>query len=166
MPSPRSVVRSAVPPIAAKRPKAMTRFGDRRVDDYFWLRDKADPEVIAYLDAENRHTEAVMAPLAPFRARLYREMLARVKETDTSVAYRRHGYWYYQRMEQGLQYPIHCRRKGSMRSPEEVLLDVNALAHGHAFTALGAFDVSPDGKRLAYTVDLTGFRQYTLHVKE
>jgi len=93
-------------------------------------------------------------------------MLARIKETDESVPYRRHGYWYYQREVQGLQYPIYCRRKGSMQAPEEVMLDVNELAKGHAFTSVGLIDVSPDASKLAYTVDFTGFRQYTLHVKD
>jgi oligopeptidase B len=157
---------SATPPVAERRPKALERFGDRRVDPYFWMRDKSDPRVIQYLDAENRYTEAVTKPLAKFRESLYREMLARIQETDESVPYPRHGYWYYQREVEGLQYPIYCRRRGSMQSPEEVLLDENELAKGRAYTALGAFDVSPDGRYLAYTVDFTGFRQYTLHVKD
>src|SRR5258706_6317688 len=154
------------PPVARKKPKAMTRFGDRRVDPYFRLRDKSDPEVMDYLTAENRYTEAVMKPLAGFRDTLYKEILGRIKETDESVPYRRHGYWYYQREVEGLQYPIYCRRKGAMDAPEEVILDVNELAHGHKFTSVGLMDVSPDGTRLAYTVDFTGYRQYTLHVKD
>ncbi len=154
------------PPVAERKPKAMTRFGDRRVDDYFWLREKDNPEVIAYLDAENRYTESVMKPLEGFREALYKEMLARIKETDESVPYRHHGYWYYQREVEGLQYPIYCRRKGSMQAPEEVLLDVNELAKGHKYTEVGALDVSPDDTKLAYTVDYTGFRQYRLHVKD
>src|SRR6202165_2059783 len=154
------------PPVAPKKPRVMTKFGDRRVDNYFWLRERANPEVIDYLNAENRYTEAVAKPLEGFRESLYKEMLARIKETDESVPYRHHDYWYYQRTVEGLQYPIHCRRKGSMQSPEEILLDVNELAKGHAYTAIGLMDVSPDGTKLAYTVDLTGFRQYTLHVKD
>jgi oligopeptidase B len=153
-------------PIAAKKPKAMTKFGDRRVDDYFWLREKADPEVIDYLNAENRYTQEVMKPLEGFRDRLYKEMLARIKETDESVPYRKHGYWYYQREVEGLQYPIYARRKATMRSPEEILLDVNELARDHKFTQLGAMDVSSDGTKLAYSVDFTGFRQYRLQVKD
>src|SRR5258706_4236572 len=97
---------SFAPPVAAKKPKAMTRFGDRRIDPYAWLRDKADPAVSAYLNAENRHTEAVMKPLEGFRDTLYREILRRIKETDESVPYRRDGYWDYQRQVEGLQYPI------------------------------------------------------------
>src|SRR5205814_1250661 len=123
-------------------------------------------EVIAYLDAENAYTEAVTHRLAQFRERLYGEMLSRIKETDESVPYRRRGYWYYQREIEGQQYPIYCRRHGTLDAPEEILLDVNALAQGHKFTAIGAMDVSPDGAKLAYSVDLTGFRQYTLHVKD
>src|SRR5688572_20313151 len=161
-----SAAESLSPPVAAKKPKAMTKFGDRRVDDYFWLREKDNPEVIAYLDAENRHTQAAMKPLEGFREKLYKEMLARIQETDESVPYRKDGYWYYQREVEGLQYPIYCRRKGTMEAPEEVLLDVNALAKGKAYTSVGLMDVSRDGSRLLYTVDFTGFRQYTLHVKE
>jgi oligopeptidase B len=154
------------PPRAARKPKVMTKFGDRRVDDYFWLRDKSDPEVIAYLEAENAYARGVMKPLEGFRESLYKEMLARIQETDESVPYRRHGYWYYSREVEGRQYPIYCRRKGSMQAPEEVLLDVNELAEGHKFTSLGAMDVSPDGTLLAYTVDFVGFRQYRLHVRD
>src|SRR5258708_16927981 len=154
------------PPRAARRPKVLTKFGDRRVDPYAWLRDKASPEVIDYLHAENRYAEGVMKPLASFRDSLYDEMLARVKETDESVPYRHHGYWYYQREVEGLQYPIFCRRKGTMESPEEILLDVNELAKGHKYTAVGLIDVSTDQGKLAYSVDFTGYRQYTLRVKD
>ena len=154
------------PPVARKQPKAMTKFGDRRVDDYFWLREKENPEVIAYLEAENRYTEAAMKPLEGFRDRLYKEMLARIKETDESVPYFKRGFWYYQREVEGLQYPIYCRRRGTMEAAEEVILNVNELAKGHKYTAIGALDVSPDGEKLAYTVDFTGFRQYRLHVKD
>lgn len=154
------------PPIARRQRKVLTRFGDRRVDDYFWLRDKQNPEVVAYLDAENRYTQEMTRPLEAFRGKLYEEMLARVKQTDESVPYRKHGYWYYLREVEGLQYPIYCRRRGSLEAAEEILLDVNELARGHKYTALGSMDVSPDGSKLAYTVDFTGFRQYRLYVKD
>jgi oligopeptidase B len=150
------------PPVARRKPRVMTKFGDRRVDPYAWLRDRADPAVTQYLEADTRYTEALMKPLEGFRDSLYKEILGRVKETDASVPHRRHGYWYYQREVEGLQYPIYCRRKGTMEAAEEVILDVNELARGHAFTSVGTLDVSPDGRRLAYTVDLTGYRQYTL----
>jgi oligopeptidase B len=154
------------PPVAPRKPKVITRHGDRRVDPYAWLREKSNPEVIAYLDAENLHTNEVMKPLEGFRDSLYREILSRIKETDESVPYRRHGYWYYVREVEGLQYPIYCRRKGTMEAPEEVILDMNQLAHGHAYTSVGMIDVSPDASKLAYTVDFIGYRQYTLHVKD
>ncbi|HUL96145.1 MAG TPA: S9 family peptidase [Usitatibacter sp.] len=157
---------SATPPVAAKHTVTSTHFGEALVDDYGWLRDKGNPAVTEYLEAENRYTHEVMKPLEGFRDKLYREMLARIQETDESVPYPRHGYWYYQREVEGLQYPIYCRRKGSMEAPEEVILDVNELAKGHAFTSVGLMDVSPDSARLAYTVDFTGYRQYTLHVKD
>ncbi|HUP28897.1 MAG TPA: S9 family peptidase, partial [Usitatibacter sp.] len=157
---------SATPPLAAKKPKVMTKFGDRRVDDYFWLREKAEPEVIDYLKAENAYTQEVMKPLEGFRDKLYKELLARIKETDDSVPYRKRGYWYFKRELEGKQYPIYVRRKGSMDGPEEVLLDVNELAKDRKYTAVGAMDVSPDGAKLAYTVDFTGFRQYQLQVKD
>jgi oligopeptidase B len=156
----------AAPPVAACKPKVLTKFGDRRVDPYFWLREKESPEVIAYLEAENAYASAVMQPLEGFREKLYAEMLQRIQETDESVPYRRHGYWYYQREVKGLQYPIYARRKENLEAPEEILLDVNELAHGHKFTSVGHLDVSPDATTLAYTVDFTGFRQYTLYVKD
>ncbi len=140
--------------------------GDRRADDYFWLRGKDDPEVMAYLRAENAHTEAVMKPAAALVDTLYAEMLARIKEDDQTVPYRRGDYFYYSRTEQGKQYPILCRKMGSVDAPEEVTLDLNALAAGHPFFALGMAVVSDDGHLLAYTTDLTGFRQYTLSVKD
>ena len=154
------------PPVAEKKNKVMTKFGDRRVDPYFWLREKENPKVIEYLHAENRYTQAVMKPLEGFREKLYQEMLGRIQETDESVPYRKDGYWYYQREVEGLQYPIYCRRQGTMEAPEEVILDVNALAKGKAYTSVGLMDVSRDGRQLLYTVDFTGFRQYTLHVKD
>src|SRR5438477_1388260 len=157
---------TASPPMAARKPHVLEKFGEKRVDDYCWLREKSNPEVIDYLNAENRYTEALMKPLEGFRESLYKEILSRIKETDESVPYLMHGYWYYQREVQGLQYPIYCRRKGTMDAPEEVMLDVNELAKGHKYTAVGLIDASPDGTMLAYTVDFTGFRQYTLHVKD
>src|SRR4051812_12397199 len=157
---------SLSPPVAAKKPKVLTKFGDRRVDDYFWLREKSNPEVIDYLKAENEYTYGAMKPLEGFRDKLYKEMLSRIKETDESVPYRKHGAWYYQREVEGQQYPIYCRRQGSMDAPEEILLDVNEIAKGHKYTSLGAMELSPDGAKLAYTVDFTGFRQYKLQVKD
>ena len=136
------------------------------VDNYFWLRDKPNPEVRAYLEAENAYTDAVMKPTEAFQKKLYDEMLGRIKETDVEVPYKEGDYFYYVRTEAGKQYPIRCRRKGSMEAPEEVLLDVNELAKGQAFMSVAAFAVSPDGNLLAYSYDNTGFRQFTLAVKD
>ena len=154
------------PPSAARRPHPMTLHGETRQDDWFWLREREDPEVVAYLEAENAFTEALTAAWGPLRETLYGEMLGRIQQTDLSVPYRRGRFLHYARTEEGRQYPIHCRREGSMDAPEQVLLDVNALAEGHAYMAIGAFEVSPDGTRLAYTMDSTGYRQYVLQVKD
>jgi oligopeptidase B len=155
-----------VPPVARKVPKVDEVHGDRRVDDYFWLRDKTNPDVAAYLAAENAYTDAVMKPTMALQDALYKEMLARIKETDVNVPYRKGSYWYYSRTEKGKQYPIHCRKKGSLEGNEEVTLDLNALAQGQKFMHLDVYEVSDDGKRLAYSVDDTGFRQYKLFVKD
>jgi oligopeptidase B len=140
-------------------------------DDYAWLRDKQDPEVTAYLEAENAYAEAVMAPLAGLREDLYQEMLSHVKQTDVSVPFRDGEWWYYTRTEEGQQYAIHCRKAGTASAldddaPEQVILDGNLLAEGHPFFAIGATDITGDGRWLAYTTDTTGFRQYTLHIKD
>ncbi len=159
-------VREPLPPAARQNPKIDTVHGDRRVDDYFWLRDKDDPEVLAHLRAENAYTDAVMAHAAPLADGLYAEMLARIKEDDETVPYRRGRHLYYSRTETGKQYPILCRKADVADAPEEVTLDLNALAEGHSFFALGTAVVSDDGHLLAYTTDVTGFREYTLHVKD
>ena len=154
------------PPVAKKIPKVDIVHGDRRQDDYAWLRHRDDPKVLAHLRAENAYTDLVMTPTAPFQAALYAEMLGRIKEDDTTVPYRRGNHFYYSRTEKGKQYPILCRKHGSLEAPEEITLDLNRLAEGHAFLALGAYAVSDDGRRLVYTVDVTGSREYTLYVKD
>ncbi|HTW81731.1 MAG TPA: S9 family peptidase [Terracidiphilus sp.] len=161
----------AAPPIAPKIPTETQKHGVTLRDDYAWLRDKEKPEVTAYLEAENAYADAVMAPLAGLREKLYEEMLSHVKQTDISVPHRDGAWWYYSRTEEGLQYSINCRKRGGEAGPdadaaEEVLLDGNVLAQGHAFFAIGDTDISDDGRWLAYTTDLTGFRQYTLRVKD
>ncbi|HSB43094.1 MAG TPA: S9 family peptidase [Methylomirabilota bacterium] len=156
----------ATPPIARKVPWTDVVHGDVRQDDYHWMRQKDDPEVDAYLRAENAYTDAVMKPTVALQESLYAEMLARIKEDDQTVPYRRRGYFYYSRTEKGKQYPILCRKAGSLEAPEQVMLDLNRLAEGHPFFALGAAAVSDDGRRLAYTTDVTGFREYTLRVKD
>jgi oligopeptidase B len=155
-----------VPPAAPTQDHREERHGATVVDNYYWLREKSNPQVVAYLEAENAYTKAMTADLDPFRDALYKEMLARVKQTDLSVPVRRGEYLYYSRTEEGKQYPIQCRRKGDMQAPEEILLDANELAKTHKFVGLGAFVLSDDHNMLAYTVDFTGFRQYGLQVKD
>ena len=154
------------PPVAKRVPKIEVVHGDIRQDDYHWLRQKDDPEVQAYLKAENAYTDAVMEPTEKLQESLYREILARIKEDDSTVPYRRDGYLYYTRTEKGKQYPIYCRKAGTPDGTEEVTLDLNRLAEGHEFLALGAYAVSDDGRRLAYSLDYTGARDYTLYVKD
>jgi oligopeptidase B len=159
------------PPTARKHHTETLKHGVLLADDYAWLRDKENPDVTAYLEAENAYAEAVMAPLAGLREQLYQEMLSHIKQTDISVSYRDGDWWYYSRTEEGLQYGIFCRKRGGPAGPdadaaEEILLDGNELARGHAFFAIGDTDITDDGRWLAYTTDTTGFRQYTLRIKD
>ena len=139
--------------------------GDRRVDHYAWLRQKENPEVIAYLEAENAYTDAILRPTEQLQEKLYQEMLGRIQQTDLSVPYRLRGYLYFTRTEEGKQYPLHFRRREAEGSREELLLDLNQLAAGHSFLALGSLNISDDNRLLAYSLDTTGYRQYVLHVK-
>jgi len=154
------------PPVAKTVPKTTEINGRTLVDNYFWLRDKPNPEVAAYLQAENAYTDAVMKPTDGLQKKLYDEMLGRIKETDVEVPYKDGNYFYYSRTEAGKQYPIYCRKKGGMDGAEEILLDQNELAKGQKFMSVQAFAVSDDGNLLAYTTDNTGFRQYVLAVKD
>ncbi len=153
-------------PQAKREPTHHTIHGIERIDEYRWLQDKSSPEVIAHLEAENAYAHALLAHTEALQQTLYQEMLGRINQTDLSVPYRRDGYYYYARTVEGLQYPIHCRRRGTLDADEEVILDVNALAEGHGYTAVGAFEVSDDGRYLAFTLDTVGFREYTLFVKD
>jgi oligopeptidase B len=157
---------AAQPPAAAKKPHETKIHGYTLTDDYFWLREKSNPDVIKHLEAENAYTEAVMAPTKTLQETLYKEMLGRIKQTDLSVPSRIGEHFYYSRTEEGKQYAYRCRRLGSMNGPEELLLDLNKLAEGHSYLGLGTFNVSDDGNLLAYATDTTGYRQYTLHVKD
>ena len=154
------------PPLAVKHPKDVSIHGDLRVDDYFWLREKSNPEVLAHLRAENAYTDAVMAPALPLRDTLYQEMVGRLKETDSNVPHQKGNWWYYTRTEQGKQYPIYCRKHLTTSAPEEIMLDVNELARGEKFMSVGRWVVSDDGHFLAYSVDNTGYRQYQVRVKD
>jgi oligopeptidase B len=154
------------PPVARRQPVEHVVHGDRLVDNYAWLRDKNNPEVIAYLNAENAYTDAVLRDTERFQEKLYQEMLSRILQTDLSVPYRLRGYLYFTRTEEGKQYPLHYRRRDVEGALEELLLDLNALAAGHSFLSVGAFAVSDDNSLLAYSLDTTGFRQYTLQIKD
>jgi oligopeptidase B len=161
----------ATPPQARKEPTPTTLHGQTLQDDYRWMRDKASTEVIAHLEAENAYTLSVMAPTEELQAKLYAEMLSHIKETDESVPYPQRGWFYYVRTVEGSQYPIHCRKAATggrfdEAQPEEILLDVNLLAVGQPFMSIGSLSVTPDGGTLAYSTDNTGFRQYTLHVRD
>ena len=154
------------PPTAPRVPHPTVLHGETRADDYYWLRDRDDPRVIAYLEAENAYADACTRDWQGLQDALYAEMLARIQQTDLSVPYRRSGWLWYTRTLEGRQYPLHCRRADAPDAPEQVVLDLNALAEGHSFMALGDYEASPDGRRLAYTTDSTGYRQYQLHVKD
>jgi oligopeptidase B len=153
------------PPVAKRVAHSDTLHGEVRVDDWHWLREKENPEVISYLQAENAYAKAMLQHTVPLQETLYREMVGRIQETDQEVPYREKDWFYYTRTETGKQYPYHCRRKASPGAPEELMLDVNALAEGKEFMELGAFTVSDDGNSLGYTTDETGYRQYRLAVK-
>src|SRR5215203_1724657 len=153
------------PPMAEKKPKTTNIHGVTLVDDFFWPREKTNPAVMAHLQAEDKYTEAVMKPTAALQEKLYNEMLSHIKQTDSNVPFRWGNYYYYTRTEEGKQYEIYCRRKGSPDAPEEIILDENELAKGQKFMSVGTFVPSDDGNLLAYSTDNTGYRQYTLQVK-
>lgn len=154
------------PPVAKKVPKTTEIHGKKLVDNYFWLREKPNPEVKAYVEAENVYADAVMKASEPLQKQLYDEMLRRIKETDTDVPYQEGESFYYTRTETGKQYGIRCRKKGSIDAAEEIILDINELAVGKTFMSVAAFRPSPDGNLLAYSTDSTGFRQYSLAIKD
>ncbi len=161
------IVPTAVrPPIARRQETKHTIHGRELTDDYAWLREKDNPEVTSILEQENAYTRAVMKPTEELQAKLYSEMVGHIKETDTSVPFRDGDYFYYSRTEQGAQYPVYCRKRGSLDASEEIMLDMNKMAQGLDFLALGAVTVSDDGNLVAYSTDITGFRQYTLHIKD
>jgi oligopeptidase B len=154
------------PPIADKVHVEKPINGSVLVDDYGWLRERTSPKVRQYLEAENAYAEAMTADEKPLADKLYNETLSHIKQTDVAVPYRKHGYWYYSRTEEGKQYPVYCRKKESLTAPEEVVLDLNELAKGEKFMGLGAYEISDDSNLLAYTTDNVGFRQYKLHIKD
>ena len=154
------------PPVAAKKPHVLEKHNHKRTDEYYWLRERENPEVIQYLKDENAYLAAAMAHTKGLQETLQNEFKTRIKQTDTSVPYRKDGYWYYSRTIEGKNYPVICRRKGSMEAPEEILIDGNKEAEGTKFFSLGAVDVSPNGQLLAWGSDTVGRRFYTVRFRD
>jgi oligopeptidase B len=154
------------PPLAVRIPKVLEVHGEKRVDDYFWMNDRNDANVVAYLEAENAYADAVLGPTLKLQANLYEEMAGRLKPNDESFPVEDSGYFYYTRYEQGREYPLYCRRKGSPSAAEEVMLDVNVLAAGHKLYKTAGLAVSPDNRLVAFGVDTSGDRMYTVFFKD
>jgi oligopeptidase B len=153
-------------PTAEKRPHELEQHGDVRVDDYYWLRERTNPEVLAYLEAENAYTSSMMAATEAFQEELFQELKNRVEPDDSTVPALDNGYYYYKRYEGDLEYPIHCRREGSVEAPEEIMLDVNQVAEGHEFCSVRGIVVSPDTRLMSWALDTVGRRKYTIHFKD
>src|SRR5208282_5702640 len=156
----------APPPVARPVAHVTELHGAHLVDDYYWLREKDNPDVLAYLRAEDAYTDLVMKPTEPLQEKIYGEMLARVQEPDDTVPYRDGDWLYYRRTEPGKQYPTYLRKQASTNATEEILLDMNAMAAGREFLDVGVTEVSDDGNLLAFSTDETGFREYSLYVKD
>jgi oligopeptidase B len=154
------------PPVARTEATRLEIHGDVRIDEYYWLRERENPEVIAYLEAENAYTDAMTAHLEGLRDSLFEEIRGRIKQDDSTVPYRHGAWYYYRRFEDGKQYPIHARKQGSLEAPEEILVDANELAEGHDFLSLRADAVSPDHRILAYAADTVGRRFYDVRFKD
>ena len=154
------------PPVTEKKPKITEIHGEKLTDNYFWLREKTNPAVVAHLEAENAYTTTVMKPTEALQEKLYNEILSHIKQDDSNVPYHLGGYFYFSKTKTGLQYPIYYRKKGSLDAPEELVLDQNELAKGQKFMSLSAYLPSDDGNLLAYSTDNTGYRQYTLQIKD
>ncbi|WP_298423551.1 S9 family peptidase [uncultured Kordia sp.] len=152
-------------PTVAKKPTKLEKHGDVRIDDYYWLNDRENPEVISYLEAENVYNDEMTAHTKDFQKNLFEELKGRIKEDDASVPYKLNGYWYVRKYEEGKDYPIHTRRKETLDAPEEILFDVNEMAEGHSYYKLTGINISPDNKLAAFGVDTVSRRQYTIHIK-
>jgi oligopeptidase B len=152
-------------PIAKKIPHKLIKHGDIRIDNYFWMKDREHPEVLAYLKAENDYCEAKMSHTKRFQEELFEEMKGRIKEDDSSVPYKYNGYWYITKFEKGKDYPIYTRKKDSLDNPEELLFDCNTMAEGHPYFKLVGISISPDNKKASFGIDTTGRRNYTIQIK-
>ncbi|HET8886621.1 MAG TPA: S9 family peptidase [Salinimicrobium sp.] len=154
-----------VPPVTKKVPQKLVFHEDERIDNYFWMRDRENPEVIQYLEKENEYNEKMTAHTKVLQENLFEEMKSRIKEDDESVPYKLNGYWYITRYEIGKNYPIYSRKKESLDAPEEILFDVNKMAEGHDYYSLGGLNVSEDNKLIAFGVDTLSRRKYTIQIK-
>jgi oligopeptidase B len=152
-------------PKAKKIETILEKHGDKRTDNYYWLNDRENPEVISYLEAENKYTKETLAHTEDFQTKLFDEIVGRIKQTDESVPYKSNGYWYYTRFEEKKEYPVYCRKKDSLENAEEILLDVNILAEGHAYIDVAGLSISQDNTLLAYGTDTLSRRIYTIHFK-
>lgn len=155
----------SIPPKAEKKPETLTIHGDTRIDNYFWLNERENPEVIEYLEAENAYTKAQLSHTEDLQKDLFEEMKGRIKEDDQSVPYKFNGYWYITRYETGKDYPIYSRKKESLDAQEEILFDCNEMAKDFAYFKLGSISVSPDNTMACFSIDTVSRRQYTLQVK-
>lgn len=153
------------PPVCKKIPKELTIHGDTRIDNYFWLNDRENPQVIDYLNAENAYSDSILAHTNDFQTKLFEEIKARIKQNDESVPYKRNGYFYYSRYEEGKEYEIFCRKQDSLENEEQIMLDENVLAEGHAYHSVGGINVSPNNKMIAYGIDTVSRRIYTINFK-
>lgn len=153
-------------PIAKIEKKELTKHGDKRQDNYFWLNQRENPEVVAYLKAENAYTKSMMIHTDTFQEKLFKEITGRIPQTDISVPYLENGYYYYTRFEEGKEYPLYCRKKGILDASEEIMLDVNQMAKGHSYYAIGSFQVTEDNRILAFAADTVSRRIYTIYFKD
>ena len=154
------------PPVAKKVPEILSIHNDERIDNYFWMNNKEDEDIISHLEAENNYCDAMMAHTKDFQNDLFEEMKARIKEDDESVPYKYNGYWYITKFEKGKDYPIYTRKKESLEATEELLFDCNSMAEGHTYFKLAGLSISPDNTKIAYSIDISGRRNYTIHVKD
>ncbi len=153
-------------PVAAKKAKELTKHGFTRVDNYYWLRDRENPEVISYLEAENAYREERMKGCENLQESLFQEIIGRIKQSDETVPYKENGYYYYVRYEEGKEYPIYCRKKGSLESAEEIIANVNEMAEGYAYYSLGGLSISPDNRYAVMGIDTLSRRKYNLMIKD
>src|SRR5690606_18301211 len=153
------------PPVAPKHPTQLEKHGDVRIDDYYWMNNREDQQVLDHLKAENEYYQKMTAHALGMQDSLFHEMKGRIKEDDSSVPYKMDGYWYITRYELGKEYPIHTRKKESKDAPEEMMFDGNQMAEGHDFFNLRGISISPDNKLAAFAVDTVSRRQYNIQIK-